>query len=98
VEATVVGQLTKKGSGRFGGGNRAFARPEEGRQVVGAGEDGAFSDIEAVGDAGVVEDGASELKVRVGNISVGVASGNEAVLDVFRKGHPPEDRLRNFGG
>ena len=93
MEALVEGAEAKEFSNAVGGGGAASAAPIKSAGVVGAREGGAFSDVKAVGATVLVENGPSQLEIRVGNVALGVAPGNKAALDVAWEREAPNDRV-----
>ena len=85
-EVTVValmegGEPKKVGSGAVGG-DRAAAVPGDGGDVVAHGMGGGFTAGGLGGDDILMQDGAGEFKVAVGERAAGVGIGDELGLDL----------------
>jgi hypothetical protein len=75
-----------------GSGDRAFAIPVEADNIVGAGRDGALTNIVTVCCYQVVQDTASKIELRVVNSAGWVCKRNQLVLDGRIKEDAPESR------
>ena len=88
-----AGALAKVGSGAGRGGG-AFEHSGEGWSVVGESADGAFSDVEDVGDDVEVSDGRALLQVAVGDVAMWIGERRQAAADGVRQRGAPNYRSR----
>src|SRR5512145_2397999 len=91
-----AGALAKVGSGAGRGGG-AFEHSGEGWSVVGESADGAFSDVEDVGDDVEVSDGSALFQVAVGEVAVWVSKSCQSMTDGVGQRGAPHHRSRGSG-
>ena len=91
VALMFAGALAKVGSGAGRGGG-AFEHSGEGWSVVGESTNGAFSDVEDVGDDVEVADGCALLQVAVGDVAMWVSERRQAIADGVRQRGAPNYR------
>lgn len=91
VALMFAGALAKVGSGAGRGGG-AFEHSGEGWSVVGESANGAFSDVEDVGDDVEVADGCALFQVAVGDVAMWVSERGQAIADGVRQRGAPNYR------
>ena len=98
VVPLVVALEAQEVSRGTGSGGRSFAGPVQRRGVVGAAEDSALADIKILDSAFMLEKVAGELKVRIGDRSLGICERDELGDGLFQEIHAPDERRRRRRG
>ena len=98
VEALVEGGEPKKVGAGAVGSDRAAAVPGDGGDVVAHGVGGGFTAGGVGGDDILVQDGAGEFEVAVGERAVGVGIGDELGLDLGGPCGAPKKRWKRGRG
>ena len=75
--------------GRVTGGDGTFGGSAHGGGVVVEEREGALTGIDRLGEDVLVGDDASQFKVTVGEITLGIVIGNKTCLDVGGERGPP---------
>ena len=78
----------------FSCGGIAFALPEQGCQVVSFAENGSLSDVIGVAEGVKMEQAARQLQIRIGDVALGVAFGDQVGENVFGPLEAPKYGLR----
>lgn len=81
----------KIGSGPCGGGG-VFVMPGDRGGVVTEGDNGTAMTVDGLCDDVLLGNEASQLKVRIGDVSKGVRKGDKSILNVGRKWSTPQER------
>jgi hypothetical protein len=92
VVALMEGREPKKVGTRSVGGDRAAAMPCDGGDVVAHGMCGGFAAGGVGGDDILMQDGAGEFKIAVGEHAAGVGIGDELGLDLDGPCGAPQKR------